>query len=156
MSSSTLDSDGEKGDYDMSNKVKNIVTTVLFSAFVAFFSVMCVIKCFNPTDYFTVEKRPAAQLPSDFTWQEFLENEDVTNENGDVVKSPIHQFEDFTVDQFPLRDSFRSLKAFAFMDVLRKNDNNGYIDLSEMSAGIYFLEIRNNDKLVIEKIILTK
>lgn len=40
--------------------------------------------------------------------------------------------------------------------VLRKNDNNGYIDLSEMSAGIYFLELRNNDKLVIEKIILTK
>ena len=132
----------------MSNKVKNIVTTVLFSAFVAFFSVMCVIKCFNPTDYFTVEKRPAAQLPSDFTWQEFLENEDVTNENGDVVKSPIHQFEDFTVDQFPLREFFRYVKAHWALDVLNLKDNNKYVEkdgyISKLQAEFPFTSLHNN------------
>ena len=128
----------------MSNKVKNIVTTVLFSAFVAFFSVMCVIKCFNPTGTLTVEKRPAAQLPSDFTWQEFLENEDVISENGDVVKSPIHQFEDFTVDQFPLREFFRYVKAHWALDVLRLKDNNKYV---QQNGYISKLTDEFNDKM---------
>jgi len=35
-------------------------------------------------------------------------------------------FESYTVDQFPLRDSFRSLKAFIQMNLLGRNDNNGY------------------------------
>lgn len=34
------------------------------------------------------------------------------------------EIEGYFLDQFPLRDSFRSIKAFAFMDVLKKNDNN--------------------------------
>ncbi len=44
-----------------------------------------------------------------------------------VNKSEEHIFdeiESYFLDQFPLRDSFRSLKAFAFMDVFKKNDNN--------------------------------
>ena len=47
----------------MSNKIKNIVTTCLFSAFIAVFVVMCVIRAFNPVDYSDVEKRPLAQFP---------------------------------------------------------------------------------------------
>ncbi len=44
-----------------------------------------------------------------------------------LKKSEEHIFDEiegYFLDQFPLRDSFRSLKAFAFMDVLKKNDNN--------------------------------
>lgn len=46
---------------------------------------------------------------------------------NDVKENDVHLFdeiESYFLDQFPFRDSFRSLKAFAFMDVLRKNDNN--------------------------------
>jgi len=44
-----------------------------------------------------------------------------------MKKSEEHIFDEvegYFLDQFPLRDSFRSLKAFAFMDILKKNDNN--------------------------------
>lgn len=34
-------------------------------------------------------------------------------------------FEDYTLDQFPLRDSFRQLKARIHYDLLRQGDNNG-------------------------------
>lgn len=34
-------------------------------------------------------------------------------------------FESYTLDQFPLRDTFRKLKAFVSFNVLDQNDNNG-------------------------------
>ena len=40
--------------------------------------------------------------------------------------------------------------------VLRRNNNDGQIDLSDLTAGIYFLEIREHNNVMIEKIILTK
>ena len=39
---------------------------------------------------------------------------------------------------------------------MRRNNNDGQIDLSDLTNGIYFLEIREGDKVIIEKIILTK
>ncbi|MBQ7400339.1 MAG: hypothetical protein IJW06_07770 [Clostridia bacterium] len=44
-----------------------------------------------------------------------------------VKNNDVHIFdeiESYFLDQFPMRDSFRTLKAFAFMDIFRKNDNN--------------------------------
>ena len=40
--------------------------------------------------------------------------------------------------------------------VMRKYNNDGQIDLSSLTAGVYFLEIRANNNVMIEKIILTK
>ena len=40
--------------------------------------------------------------------------------------------------------------------IMRRNNNDGQIDLSDLTNGIYFLEIREGDKVIIEKIILTK
>ena len=40
--------------------------------------------------------------------------------------------------------------------VMKKNNNDGQIDLSELTTGVYFLEIRENNNVIIEKIILTK
>ena len=34
-------------------------------------------------------------------------------------------FESYTLDQFPLRDGFRRLKAAVLLDMLREKDNNG-------------------------------
>ena len=45
----------------------------------------------------------------------------------EVKGNNVHLFDEiegYFLDQFPLRDSFRSLKAVAFTDVFRKNDNN--------------------------------
>ena len=98
----------------MSNKIKNIVTTLIFVAFIAVFVVMCVIRAFHPVAYSNVEKRPLAQFPSDITWE------------GIVDKTVIDQFEDYAVDQFPLREFFRYIKVHFALDILGLKENNGY------------------------------
>ena len=76
----------------MNNKIKNIIVTSVFVAFVAFFAVLCTVTHFNPKDYSTVEKRPLAQFPTDVTWADILDNKDkVDPETGKVEKSPISQ-----------------------------------------------------------------
>lgn len=58
------------------------------------------------------ERRPLAQLPA-FTLQSVL--------NGSFGDD----LEEYLLDQFPIRDSLRSLKAFWQFDVYRQADNNG-------------------------------
>lgn len=59
------------------------------------------------------ERRKLAQLPK-LTAQALLDG------------SYMEKFADYAVDQFPLRDSFRSLKALFQQNVLLQKDNNGY------------------------------
>ena len=58
------------------------------------------------------ERRPLAQIPA---------------LNADTVLdgSFMADFEDYTLDQFPLRDTFRKLKSLFHYNVLRQKDNNG-------------------------------
>ena len=58
------------------------------------------------------ERRPLAQMPA-LTGETLL--------NGKFMS----QFEDFTLDQFPLRDSFRQVKSLFHYYVLGQKDNNG-------------------------------
>lgn len=98
----------------MSDKIKHIVTTVTFVAFIAVFIVMCILRAFHPVEYSDVEKRPLKQFPSNITWETVLD------------KTVIDQFEDATVDQFPLREFFRCIKAHFMLDILGMKENNGY------------------------------
>jgi len=58
------------------------------------------------------ERRPLAQFP-DISGKTIL--------NGKFMSD----FEDYALDQFPLRDSFRSLKSLFHYNVLNQSDNNG-------------------------------
>ena len=97
----------------MSNKTKNIVVTITFVAFIAAFVMMCGYRFFNPVDVSESERRPLAQFPSDITWE------------GIVDKEVINDFEDYAVDQFPLREFFRTLKAKFALNILGLKENNG-------------------------------
>ena len=58
------------------------------------------------------ERRPLAQMPAlsaDALW------------NGSFME----QFERYSLDQFPLRDSFRALKSWFHLNILNQSDNNG-------------------------------
>lgn len=59
------------------------------------------------------ERRDLAQMP-ELTWDSILD------------KTFMERFEDYSLDQFPLRDSFRTVKATFLYDVLQQTDNNGY------------------------------
>ena len=37
---------------------------------------------------------------------------------------PVQEIESYFLDQFPLRDKFREIKAFVYLDLFKKNDNN--------------------------------
>jgi len=58
------------------------------------------------------ERRPLAQMPE-------------ISLNSVLKGSFMADFEDFSLDQFPLRDSFRTLKALFHTQVLSQRDNNG-------------------------------
>ena len=105
----------------MSNKIKNIVVTALFAGFIGIFAILCVIRIFDPVKYSDVEKRPMAQFPSNITIESILNTKD-------EEKSTIKLFEKFTVDQFPLREFFRSLKAKYQLEILGMKENNGYTE----------------------------
>lgn len=66
------------------------------------------------------ERRPLAQMP-EFAVENVL--------NGSFMT----EFEDYSLDQFPLRDAFRSLKSLFHYYALGQSDNNG-IYLAEGSA----------------------
>jgi len=47
-------------------------------------------------------------------------------------------FEDFTLDQFPLRDSFRTLKALVHYNVLQQGDNNDIYVVHDYAAKLEY------------------
>ena len=100
----------------MNNKVRNIVVTSVFVAFLSFFVVCCGYKILNPTESSSAERRPLAQFPN---------ASEITVE-GIVDKTVIDKFEDGSVDQFPFREFFRNIKANFQMKILGLKENNGY------------------------------
>ena len=97
----------------MKNEVKNIVVTVVFSLFIAFFVGMCGYNYLHPAETSEAERRPLAQFPEKITWEGILD------------KTVIDEFEKYSVDQFPFREFFRGVKAKFQMNVLNLKENNG-------------------------------
>ena len=72
-----------------------------------------VLVWFSPAKELSLsERRPLAQMPK-LTAQNLLSG------------SFMEQFEDFSTDQFPLRDTFRAGKSLVAYGVFRQKDNNG-------------------------------
>ena len=97
----------------MQNKVKNIAVTFAFLITLTFLVVMCGRMYFNPVETSESERRPLAQFPTKITWESIVD------------RTSIEKFEDYTVDQFPFREFFRSLKAKFQLNVLGLAENNG-------------------------------
>ena len=83
-----------------------------FAALAALWLMLVLGAWFGPThDISESERRKLAQMP-EITADSIL--------SGKFMSS----FEDFTLDQFPLRDTFRQLKARFHYNVLQQGDNN--------------------------------
>lgn len=94
----------------MEKKSKHCYVMALIAALWLGLSVWCWLR---PSDAAsTSERRPLAQFPP-------ITAENLTN------GSFMTKFEDFTLDQFPLRDAFRTMKAGFHTGILRQKDNNG-------------------------------
>lgn len=93
----------------MKDKLKYIVTVALSAVLIFGLSAWFLLK--SPTDYSESERRKLSLLPS-FSLESVL--------SGEYMKD----FEDASPDQFPLRDLFRSIKAYVSEYVFFKKDNN--------------------------------
>ena len=94
----------------MNKKAYSIYTVVLAAALVFVLSAACL---FSPEkDFSESERRKLAKFPE-------LSAETLLN--GKFMEG----FESYSLDQFPLRDSFRRLKAFAQYNVFNLKDSNG-------------------------------
>ena len=93
----------------MSDKIKNIVTVLLAAVFLFGFSAWSLL--LPDAKESTSERRYLAQFPA-VSKDSILSGKFMTG------------FEDWSLDQFPLRDNFRTLKAFTAFYLLRQKDNN--------------------------------
>ena len=84
-------------------------TVLLLAALFFAISIFCWIK--PSGEYSEAERRKLEQFPK-FTLE--------TVANGKFMTD----FEKYTLDQFPMRDGFRSLKAWVSQNIFRKADNN--------------------------------
>ncbi len=93
----------------MENKAKNILVSVLFCLFIVGGGLICLLK--PADDYSMSERRELEKFP-------------VPTEKSVFDTSWMSSFESYTLDQFPLRDTFRKLKAFTHYYVFAQKDNN--------------------------------
>lgn len=93
----------------MKNKLRKYGAIFLAAVWLA----LTLFAWFKPAGEFSdAERRPLDQMP-EITADTLL--------NGKFMK----EFEDYTLDQFPLRDGFRQLKSLFHYYVLNQKDNNG-------------------------------
>ncbi len=92
------------------NKIRYIITTLVFCIIVGGFSAWLLIK--NPDEVSEWERRKLAQFP-EVSFSTLME--------GKFMRD----FETYANDQFPLRNTFRRIKAKVLFDLYRQKDNNG-------------------------------
>ena len=108
------------------NKIKSFLTFAVFTVIVLSLSLMFVVG--KDEEMSISERRPLKQ------YKEVLESDD-----------PFGEFENYFLDQFPKRDSFRRIKSYVFIDLLKKNENNGFY---KYDGSIVSMEKELDDKKV--------
>ncbi len=112
-------------------KIKNIATVSLLVLFLGGLSLLGLLA--PDAELSEAERRPLAQFP-ELSVETLL--------SGKFMS----EFEEYAADQFPLRDSFRTLKALVSYDVLGKKDNNDvYIEDGYASELEYPLDEKSLD-----------
>lgn len=90
--------------------MKNKITCILFAVILLSTSVFCI---FFPEGEFSESERRVLKAFPEISRETLL--------SGDFSKN----FEEYATDRFPMRDNFRSIKAYASEFIFQKEDNNG-------------------------------
>ena len=104
-------------------KTQQILTLVLSLGFIAVFAALFWI--LPDADESTVERRHLAKCPT-------------LSFSSVASGSFMNGFENYMLDQFPLRDDFRTLKAAANAKVFMQKDNNGLYSVGEHLSKLDF------------------
>lgn len=115
----------------MSEKQKDITITVLFV--ITIIGVFIANLLIKDNDISTSERRKLAKFPK------------ITLDS--IFKEPLNDYmEEYAMDQFMLRDEFRSIKTFVKLNILKQNDNN---ELFEINNNIYKMDYPLNENSVL-------
>lgn len=114
----------------MTDKIKYIATTFVCLLFFGIFSLWALLR---PADAFSDSERRALKQFPELSYQTVL--------SGNFMQN----FEGYTLDQFPLRESFRSIKAQVANKVFLRGDNN---ELFEAEGFLSKLDYPLNEKSV--------
>ena len=118
----------------MTDKVKNILITIVFFSIIIGFFLMNVIK--EDEQISISERRKLASFPEVSISKIF---------DGTFFK----KFDDYTTDQFIKRETFRKLKVNTELNILRKNDyNNLYEYKGYIVENLYPLNIKSVNNVV--------
>ena len=93
----------------MTKKIRAIGAAILVTIWAA---IAVFAWCKPAKDVSEAERRPLAQLP-------------VISQDSLLSGKFMTEFEEYTLDQFPLRDTFRQLKSLTHYYVMQQKDNNG-------------------------------
>ncbi len=115
----------------MKDKTKYIIIIALFVALIGGFLIASVI--LEDKDISYSERRPLEQMPE-------LNIKDV------VSTEFMKDFGDYVLDQFPLREGFRKVKAFVHYNILGQKDNGG---VYEYNGNISKLQYPLNENSII-------
>lgn len=121
-----------KVDPLLNKDIKNIIVAICFIGIIMGFSFANII--IKDAEFSLSERRKLKQLPS-FTMEKLID--------GDYFQ----ELEKYILDQFVLRDSFRSLNAYTRYYVLFQKDNNGIYVVNQNN--INKLEFPLNEKSVL-------
>lgn len=110
--------------------MKNKLMTIIFSIVLAVFTLSCLLK--PDTAFSESERRPLAERPAFSTESIF---------SGEFMSG----FEEYTVDQIPLREPLRTIKALFSTKIFGKKDNNG---LFTANGHISKIEYTQNDEML--------
>ncbi len=106
----------------MKDKARNVVITI---GFIVIFMILFLANILKQDQEISItERRKLAQFP-EITLKKVI--------NGEASKG----IEKYTVDQFVVRDTFRAIKSFFSINILRQKDNNG---MFEKNGAIYKME----------------
>ncbi len=101
---------------------KSNIRTILLAAVVALWALLTVFVWFGPTrEISEAERRTLTQMP-ELTGESLL--------GGKFMK----EFESFSLDQFPARDTFRRIKSLFHFRVLNQRDNNNIYMLGDQAV----------------------
>lgn len=114
----------------MKEKVKNIFVVAIFLVIIFGFTIVNIIA--KDKEISESERRKLMQFPK--------------INNKTIFDGKINdQIEEYAMDQFVLRDEFRSIKTFVKLDILHQKDNN---DLFELKGSIYKMQYPLNRKSI--------
>lgn len=105
--------------------MKNKISAIGIGVLVLLWAAITAFAWFGPAEEYSVaERRKLSQAP-ELTVESLLAKNEL-NMDGSIKKklSFMTLFEDYSLDQFPLRDKFRQVKALFHYNVMRQMDNN--------------------------------